>query len=201
MATPDFLKRLGLFVERKFLDDTTCAELRTALRASNATPATIYDGTAHKLEEGVRRTLRAEMAPSAIAQIQSRLMEIKPRIARHFDVELSGCQEPAFLVYRPGDFFSAHADGGDDPDEPDNIRARKISAVIFLTDETVEPHADSHSGGSLVFYNLVSDPRLAKRGVPLTAERGLLIAFRATTVHQVTVVTAGERYTIVSWFV
>jgi len=37
-------------------------------------------------------------------------------------------------------------------------------------------------------------------GLPLAGETGLLIAFPAHVVHSVSPVTAGERYTVVSWF-
>src|SRR5262245_48640763 len=178
-----------------------CAALRAALRAANATPATVYDGDeTRKVEESVRRTLRAYPAPDLVAFVKSRLMALKPEIERHFQISLVECQEPTFLVYRVGDFFSAHADGGDDPDEPEGIRARKVSMVIFLSDESEDDREGSHGGGSLVFYDMFADPKLAGRGIPLTPEKGMLVAFRASTVHQVSVVTSGERYSIVSWF-
>jgi predicted 2-oxoglutarate/Fe(II)-dependent dioxygenase YbiX len=37
-------------------------------------------------------------------------------------------------------------------------------------------------------------------GLPLEAEPGLLITFRAEALHAVSPVTHGERRTIVSWF-
>jgi predicted 2-oxoglutarate/Fe(II)-dependent dioxygenase YbiX len=37
-------------------------------------------------------------------------------------------------------------------------------------------------------------------GLPLAGEAGLLIAFPSHLVHSVSPVTAGERYTLVTWF-
>ncbi len=203
MASADFVKRLGIFVVRDFIDRPTCAALRAASRAAEATPATIYSGSeVRELDVDSRRTLRAHVSDDLVTNMRTRVLALMPEVARHFNVSLTGCQDPQFLVYREGDFFSKHADAGDDSDDPDTVRERKISVVVFLSDETVEAAADgAHRGGSLVFYNLIDDPRLAARGVPLTAEQGLLVAFRADTWHRVNVVTAGERHSIVAWFV
>jgi predicted 2-oxoglutarate/Fe(II)-dependent dioxygenase YbiX len=202
VATADFFSQLGIFVVPEFFDAETCVTLRAAVRAAAATPAAVYNGTGQRtLDAATRRTLRAHVAPDVLASVSSRLMAVKPAVERHYKVSLTACTEPQFLVYGVGDFFSEHADAGDDPDEPEGIRARKISVVIFLSDEAADGRESSHGGGSLVFYDLLADPRLAKRGLPLTAEKGLLVAFRASTVHRVNVVTSGERYSIVSWFV
>jgi predicted 2-oxoglutarate/Fe(II)-dependent dioxygenase YbiX len=202
VATADFFSQLGLFVVREFFDPATCAALRAAARAAATTPATVYDGAEQrKLDAAARKTLRAHVAPDVLDVVKSRIMALKPAVERHYKVSLTACTEAQFLVYGVGDFFSAHADGGDDPDEPEGIRARKISLVIFLSGEAADGGEGSHAGGSLVFYDLLADPRLSARGLPLTAEQGLLVAFSATTVHRVNVVTSGERYSIVSWFV
>jgi predicted 2-oxoglutarate/Fe(II)-dependent dioxygenase YbiX len=37
-------------------------------------------------------------------------------------------------------------------------------------------------------------------GLPVTGEAGSLIAFPSDMVHEVTPVSRGERYTVVSWF-
>ena len=202
MANADFFSQLGLFVVREFFDATTCVELRAAARAAAATPATVYDGTdQRKVDAAARRTLRAHVAPDLVTVVRSRIMALKPAVERHFNVSLTACTEPLFLVYGVGDFFSAHADAGDEPDEPEGIRARKVSLVIFLSDEAAGGGEGTHTGGSLAFYDLLADPRLSKRGLPLTGEQGLLVAFRASTIHRVDVVTSGERHSIVSWFV
>jgi SM-20-related protein len=47
---------------------------------------------------------------------------------------------------------------------------------------------------------LVRDPRWQSVGFGVEGEEGLLIAFRSDLLHEVTPVTHGERYTLVSWF-
>jgi len=199
----EIFERLGIFIVRRFFDEATCSSLRASVRSAETTSATIYDGDeTRKIEVETRRTLRARVDADSVAMVSARLNALTPSVARHFKIPLDACQEPQFLIYRVGDFFARHADGGDDPDEPEGIRARKISVVIFLTGEADMSDSHSHAGGSLLFYNLLGDEQqLRDRGLSLSAEEGMLVAFRADTVHRVSPVTAGERHTIVTWFV
>ena len=202
MPTADFFSRLGLFVVRDFFDDATCSRLRAAVRAGEETRATVYDGSeARKLAPETRRTVRAHVAADVLTFVTDRINAARPAIAEHFGTTLTACQEPTFLVYRAGDFFAAHADAGDDPDEPPGIRARKVSVVIFLSGESARADEQSYTGGSLVFYDLLTSSQLGSRGLPLIGEPGLLVAFRPELVHRVNAVGSGERQTIVTWFV
>ena len=199
MSSVNLFKSLGLLVIPGFFGADSCAQLRDAVRRANATEATVYDGDdEEKLKQDVRRTLRAHVRADAADFVRHHLTAIQPTLVEHFKTELSAFREPQFLVYRAGDFFSAHRDAS--PDDPPNVRIRKVSLVIFLNSERAEPGADSFSGGSLVFYDLFDDPRLRKRGVPLHGEEGLLVAFPSDRVHRVSPVSGGERHTIVTWF-
>ena len=126
------------------------------------------------------------------------------RIASHFGVELSECEEPQFLRYKTGDFFVAHQDGNTGLLRLDTER-RRVSTVILLGRESESPESASpapgpnvYCGGSLVFTNLKAPLESAK--FRMTAEPGTLIAFRSETTHEVTPVTHGERLSIVSWY-
>jgi predicted 2-oxoglutarate/Fe(II)-dependent dioxygenase YbiX len=46
-----------------------------------------------------------------------------------------------------------------------------------------------------VLYGLLGE----KHGIPISGEPGLLIGFRADTVHEVRPVTRGRRYAVLSW--
>jgi SM-20-related protein len=202
MMRAEALRRFGLFVQPNFITRTDCAALRAAARAASLAPATVYDGdNATRLQVGVRRTTRATVSPDIARPVTARVMAVMDAIEHHFQVPLTACQEPQFLIYQPGDFFSRHSDGGDEPDEPPHIRSRRISVVIFLGDEGDDVGEGSYSGGSLLFYGLVADERLKNRGFRVVGESGLLVAFRSTSSHAVTPVVSGERYSIVTWFV
>jgi predicted 2-oxoglutarate/Fe(II)-dependent dioxygenase YbiX len=197
----DFFARFGLYVERDFLSREACAGLMDEMRAATAAPATVADGHGETVVETSRRTKQARVSDTAAAPIDAGLVEALPRLATHFGRRLTGMQAPQFLVYRVGDFFRPHHDDSEEPEAPDFVRQRAVSAVVFLnSDGPSEP--GGFSGGSLTFFGLMDDNVSGESvGMPLACETGLLVAFPAHVVHSVSPVTAGERYTVVSWFI
>ncbi len=164
-------------------------------------PATVY-APESRIDERVRRTRMARVADSTVALLKERLLAFQPRLESHSRIKLRGCQDPGFLLYRPGDFFCAHQDRGEGHEETERVRERQISLVVFLNAQSQKPEAaDTYCGGSLVFYGLMDHAAWQTRGLPLAGEPGMLVAFRSDVRHEVTAVTAGERCTIVSWFV
>lgn len=209
MPNADFFSRFGLFVNKGFLDPELCSNIRSEMQSTRSAPATVVGKEVpdEAVDENTRRTKAAEVSALTISLVEERFLALKPMLERHFDVTLSGCQKPGFLVYEEGDFFQPHPDSSPEPDAPEYVRERQVSAVVFLNDETEDSGRDSYGGGSLTFYGLMdypgrenSDQNGKKIGFPLVGEAGLLIAFRSELVHEVTPVTRGERYTIVSWF-
>jgi predicted 2-oxoglutarate/Fe(II)-dependent dioxygenase YbiX len=116
------------------------------------------------------------------------------QVAKHFDVVVSEYEDPQFLRYQKGDFFVAHQDGNTGLLRLETER-RLMSMVIFLSREAESPEVGVYCGGSLVFTNLRDSTKFRLRTEP-----GTLIAFRSETTHEVTPVTYGERYSIVSWY-
>jgi predicted 2-oxoglutarate/Fe(II)-dependent dioxygenase YbiX len=197
----EFFTRFGLLAERDFLSPTECAVLRDEMRAAEGAAATVADGEeGEAVDETYRRTKQMTVPTSTAEAISVKLLGILPALATHFDRKLVGIQPPQFLLYREGDFFRAHPDNSTDPNRPEFVRQRSVSAVVFLNGNTPgEP--DGYSGGTLVFHNLMDDTAAGESvGLPLLGEAGLLIAFPSELVHAVSPVTSGERYTLVSWF-
>ncbi len=196
----DFFARFGLYAERELLSRKACARLIDEMRATTAAPATVADEQGETVLETSRRTKQAQVSVTAAAPVNAALLESLPRLAAHFGRRLAGMQAPQFLVYREGDFFRPHHDDSQEAEAPDFVRQRSVSAVLFLNNEGPGEPA-GYSGGSLTFYGLMDDNVNGDSvGLPLAAETGLLIAFPAHVVHSVSPVTAGERYTVVSWF-
>lgn len=172
-----------------FFDDATRAQLLTQMRNAATGPATVYgSGAGAAVQPRVRSVRRVEVAAELRELVMNRLQESKTEIESHFDVTLGECEEPQFLRYESGDFFVAHQDGNT-PMVLDDSRHRRISVVIFLNRE--------YGGGKLTLHGKYPDydTRHSIDGVP-----GILVAFRSETTHEVTPVTDGERYTIVSWY-
>jgi len=203
MATAGLLSSLGLFIEQAFLSPEVCAGLRDEVRSVVAYPSVVRDGSDYVVAEDTRRTKWAEVSEDASRLVTERLLELKPRLETHFDLSLSGFQEPQFLIYREGDFFRQHKDRGSDPDAPAFSRERRLAAVVFLNSESREPSGLTYEGGSLTFYGLLDDEGLGGKsmGFPLPGEEGLLVAFPTDVVNEDTPVVRGERYTVVTWFV
>src|SRR5262245_17865068 len=191
---------MGLFTIRRFFDADQCTKIREAVRSSMTTPSLVLEGADARLDHTVRKTLRSHVPADLGARVLAQVAALKPSLEQHFGTPLGRCQQPQFLVYRPGDFFATHTDAGGEDHEPEFIRKRRVSIVIFLTSETPAPDDAAHTGGALVFYGLIDDERAKRRGLALTAEAGLLVAFDANQRHSVNRVTGGERVTIVSWF-
>jgi SM-20-related protein len=194
----DFFQRFGFFSRERLLEPSEAGRLREEMEAAASKAATVAEGeTADELDERQRSSKWAQVSDETRAWIQERLLSLKPSLEQHFGQELSGCQRAQFLIYREGDFFGAHHDTTADEHAADFVRERRISVVLFVNGTTAEPAPGSFGGGALTFYNLMGD---AKVGLPVDAEPGLAVAFPAETLHGVTPVTHGERFTVVTWF-
>lgn len=179
------------------LDDKACSVLRDEIRAALGGPAGLLGRPDQKSAwPEVRRTRRAEVSPETEARVTALLAAQKPALERHFGLALGACEKPQFLHYREGDFFVPHQDGNT-PLIHDESRFRRISAVIFLNGQSAEPAPESYAGGSLVLHEPYTGPDLR---IAMPALPGSMIAFRSETTHEVTPVTYGERFTIVSWY-
>jgi len=191
-ANTDF----DLLLVTSFFDAETCRELITEMRRSPAAPAVTYgQGDAGSINERVRKVESLMPSRETVEHVKRRLIDYRQKVGEHFRISLSGCEEPQFLRYRMGDFFVAHQDGNTGLVQLDTDRSRRISISIFLNHQSETPKTETYCGGSLVF----SDWRTGSE-FRLDGETGTLVAFRSETTHEVTPVTHGARYAIVSWY-
>ena len=201
---PDFgfFTRFGLFAVNGFFDADLCSRLRHEMLSSTLSDATLVDGytSVEKVKKAVRNTMNAKVSQSTAEFVRESLRALKPKLEEHFDLSLCDCEKPQFLVYKEGDYFLPHRDGEVHPDKPEYIKKRQISIIIFLNQESRDPAPDTYCGGALTFYGLIDDPRWKKYGFQLNGQTGLMVAFRSDLLHEVTTVTYGTRFAIVSWF-
>ena len=201
LSNSDVAARFGLFLEREFFDAETCARIIGEMDSAWGGPATIYRPRASDpVDERLRKTTRRMLSPATTEFVRERLLARLDSMKQHFQIELSDCEEPQFLFYKEGDFFVPHQDGNSEQLEFDHLRVRRISVVIFLGQQSEEPAPGTYCGGPLVFYDAGADTDRKELGFPLAGERGLFVAFRAETMHEVPPVTYGERYSIVCWY-
>lgn len=198
MADPTSRPFPDLFVVKQFLEPHTCHAILAEMKASPADAATVYGRTSSGVvEQSVRQTLRTRPSSATVDFIRQRLLGCRPTLEQYFSVTLTELEDPQFLHYREGDFFVAHQDGNTGLLRLDT-ESRRISLVVFLNREAEAPQPDAHRGGSLIFSNIRPGPGASQ--FHLMGEPGTLVAFRSETTHEVTPVTHGERYSIVSWF-
>lgn len=201
MPDADFFTAMGFFTRRGFLDSATCARLRADIGAAPANVATVWtDEGTYDVDRSTRSTQWAEVAPEAVEFVEGRLAAVMPEVSRHYGIPLAGLQRLQFLVYRQGDFYQRHRDRGEEEGMAFS-RARRVSAIIFLNREGDPSTSVAYRGGELTFYGLFEQSEADTLGFPLEAEEGLLVTFPTDVIHEVRPVEAGERYTVVTWFV
>jgi SM-20-related protein len=188
-----------LLIEPAFLSESTCRRIINETSNGVFQPATVYGRTdSGSVDERVRKTSRLSVSEETFQLVNQRLLDYKPRVEHHFQVSLGDCEEPQFLRYNVGDFFVAHQDGNTGLIRLATDAERRISIVIFLNSQSDGLSPRTYSGGSLKF----SDYRkpAPDRQFYMPVEPGLLVAFRSELTHEVTPITSGERYSIVSWY-
>jgi len=168
-------------------------EMRTAA-GSAAKVSGLPQGQA--LAFSPRKATRLTVSDAAEEAVRGVLEANRAAIADHFGRALDGCEEPQFLRYVPGDYFVAHQDGNT-PVIHDHTRFRKVSVVIFLSEQSEQPREGAYSGGSLVLHGPHGRPELQ---VALAPAPGTLVAFPSEATHEVLPITGGERLSIVSWY-
>ncbi|HEU4431874.1 MAG TPA: 2OG-Fe(II) oxygenase [Pyrinomonadaceae bacterium] len=177
-----------------------CEKIFSEISAIEGRSSVVYGSSqSGVVNENTRKSLRLAPSNETVELIVARLLAYMNEIAQHFAVSLNECEDPQFLRYETGDFFVAHQDGNTGMLRLDT-ESRLVSTVIFLSREVDSPDDSphSHSGGSLVFTNpgVIGD----RAKFRVHADPGTLIGFRSETTHEVTPVTHGERYSIVSWY-
>jgi predicted 2-oxoglutarate/Fe(II)-dependent dioxygenase YbiX len=189
------LSKFDLSIVKDFFAAEACRELIKDMRSSPSRAALTYGKGEPAVDERVRRAVRVTPSEISVELVNRQLEEHRQHLERHFRVELSGFEQPQFLCYRVGDFFVAHQDGNTGMVNLESDRTRRVSITMFLNNQCAEERPDTYSGGSLVF----SDWRTQARQ-EVVGEAGTLVAFRSEVTHEVTPVTRGERYAIVTWY-
>jgi predicted 2-oxoglutarate/Fe(II)-dependent dioxygenase YbiX len=113
--------------------------------------------------------------------VAARLVSIARGLVPYFGA-IRSFEGPNLLRYRPGDFFRAH------PDENPvvRIRPRKVTVTAFLN--------SGFEGGVLRLH--ASD---GVEPLDILPRAGRFVAFRSSTVHEVSTITGGNRYALVAW--
>lgn len=158
----------------------------------------IKEGGIDAFDERIRKVESSNLPKEIRSPLKARLRGLIPELQQFFQVQLADCESPQFLIYSPGSFFKAHSDGGK-KGHNHFAQLRRISIVVFLNSESEEPAEETFGGGRLTFHGLLKGPYWEHCAFPLTAQTGLLVAFPSEIVHEVTPVTHGCRFSLVTW--
>ena len=183
-AVPAF-RQLG------FLTSDECRKVRAAMDLGATEPAEILDGGV-ATQHGTRNASLVEPAPEVIDLIEDRLESCRDHVAASLSLTLGDREGVGFVRYPSGGFYKPHRDRADDSQWPAAAR-RAAALVIFLnSSRQISRAAGEFDGGILRLL----EPQMEI----LIPEAGLLVAFPADVLHEVTDVRGGTRDTIVDWF-
>jgi predicted 2-oxoglutarate/Fe(II)-dependent dioxygenase YbiX len=162
--------------------------------------AIIVDGDA-VVDVSIRRALCIEVGETKLgARLRARLTSLLPKLAAHYSVALTGFEPPQIVRYPAGGFYRPHIDTERSSKNLPELHARKVSCVVFLNGRGDATDGVSFDGGALAFYRLAERPTTENCKTFLYPDRNLMVAFKSDTYHEVMPVTAGERWTLVTWF-
>lgn len=194
----EFFSRLGLYVVREFLSESACQELIEIMAGAPTRRGLTLSG----LNESRRSVGDAQVPKAVTVEVEQSLLDLNQGLQRHFGIPLEwGGEGPDYLVYRTGDFFKPHKDNEEYPPTANSrVLRRRVAVVLFLNRHCREHRENCFGGGLLNFYGLLDGPKWKDCAFGLEPEPGLLVAFPAGLVHEVTPVTFGERYSILTGF-
>jgi len=199
----EFFRRLGIYIVPEFLTEPACRELIDIIAAApKRRGKTIGGGGTSRLDESRRSVGDAKVSEAATAELKHSLLDLKPDLEKHFRIPLEwGGEGPDYLAYRAGDFFKPHIDNVEIPAVPNSlIVRRRVAVILFLNRHSREYLENCFGGGLLNFYGLLDGPQWKECAFGLEPEPGLLVAFSSGLKHEVTPVTYGERYSVLTTF-
>lgn len=182
---------INVFRKSGFLSPETCAAVRHAMDTGQAEEAEVL-GTGIEWDVAVRRASLIEPAQDLIDQVETSFDAERDRIGTFFGTTLRGREGAGFIRYPSGGFYRPHRDRGDHAGW-EMAAHRVIAVVTFL-------NSSRDGGGEGEFDGGVLRLLLADGSIDVVPEAGLLVAFPADVLHEVTEVRGGTRDTVVDWF-
>lgn len=176
-----------------------CRAIVDEIDAAHQEQAEIWLGRDFGVHPESRSGGVAALTTATEGLVQDRLWSVMAQLEERYRCEVSHLSGVTALIYRRGDHFAAHSDGGVEEDAPPEVTRRRVSLVVALNDGAGE--RPDFTGGELHFYPSCppSFEPAPHDFVAVRSEPGLLIAFPSPMVHRVTPVIEGRRYSLALW--
>lgn len=163
------------------LTDDECDLLISS--ANQFTPALINDENSNYINNQYRKCELSLIDTQSNAWLIDRLFPVLKDINNDcFRYNISGITELQIIKYDVGSFYKKHLDLYTD----ESGYQRKLTFIIQLS------HHDEYEEGDLIIH--ASDI-----GELTTRERGSIIVFPTYTLHEVTPIVSGTRYSMIGW--
>lgn len=181
-----------IYLNPHFLTPAMCARVQAAMDRGQQEPAEILVADVAAVP-AVRRATSVDVDVETLAAVERRLDAERGAIEAFFETRLGVREGVSLLRYGAGGFYKLHRDRGHTSAWPAAAR-RHVSIVVFLNSARHTPGSAEFTGGTLRLLD--RDQQL----LDIVPQQGCLVAFPATTLHEVVPVRSGTRDTMVDWF-
>jgi predicted 2-oxoglutarate/Fe(II)-dependent dioxygenase YbiX len=180
-----------LYSDPCVFDRAMCDRIRQAMDAGVVEDAEVLDERMERRED-IRRAASIEVPASIGSEVERALDGRRDALAGFFGIPLGEREGAGFLRYPAGGFYAPHVDRADVDSWPAAAR-RSIAIVVFLNGSREAERDGTFEGGVLRLF-------ASEETIEIAPRAGLLVAFRADILHEVTAVRGGTRDAIVDWF-
>ena len=140
----------------------------------------------------IRRAVLIDPPLEVITHIERRLDACQAHIAAFLEMQLGPREGAGFVRYQAGGFYAPHRDRSEDGSWAP-AADRSVALVTFLNSSRDTVTDGDFDGGVLRLF-------FPGQVIDVAPEAGLLVAFSADVLHEVTEVRGGSRDVIVDWF-
>ena len=182
---------MRIFIAEHAMDDATCRRVQAAMDVGVREPTEVIEGEM-ALVEDVRRASHIEVPAAIFEVIDAHLDAQRDAVSTFFGWEIDGREGVNLLRYDPGGFYKPHVDRADLPAWPP--AAVGSSRSFCFSRARARPTRPAASVVAPYDYSDGETP------IEIVPRRGMLVAFPADIVHEVSPVIEGHRDTVVDWF-
>jgi predicted 2-oxoglutarate/Fe(II)-dependent dioxygenase YbiX len=180
-----------------FLSTNECSEMISAMNASSREPAQIVRAGESILDESMRFCFDHHFPEEFKRRVGDRMAAYFDAHRTKLGSDADYIYGPYFMSYKKGSYFRAHRDVANHKNDPPRLAAHRWSLLLYLNGREPVDGLPAFEGGALIIYEV--DPKLRDRRVVVVPHPGMLLLFRSSLMHEVSIVREGTRYAVAGW--